>query len=119
MRRARRRFVGSLSLATAAVVLAPLVLFLLFAYGPRWPSAFERKYDRVADGMTIEEVRAVLGPESEESSANGLQLSTSNGVVNAVRGERVLVWVLGNEEIRVGFDRGRVVSKHYRDGNYL
>lgn len=120
MRRPRRPAVPVLVVAVlSAVVVAPLAPFLLFAYGPHWPSSFERTHRRIADGMTVEEVRAILGPESAEAGEGGLQLSTSRGVVNAVRGERVLVWERGNEEVRVGFDGGRVVSKYYRDGNYL
>jgi hypothetical protein len=82
---------------------------------PRWETEFERKYHRVEDGMTLEEVRGILGAESAEAKEGDCQINLGGRVVSGVHGERVLVWE-GKENgqfIRVGFDRGRVVSKYY------
>jgi hypothetical protein len=110
------RIIRIFLLATVVgALLVPLAAFALFAWGPRWETDFERRYQRINTGMTVEEVRGVLGPESAEGNESDCQVNRGGRVVNAVHGERVLVWEgkVNGQLVRVGFDRDRVVSKHY------
>ncbi len=99
-----------------ASVLIPTALwiaaFLMYAYGPRIPSKFEQQYDQVREGMTIEEVRAILGPETREVSESALQIHDGDRVRNAVFGDRVLVWGKHEEYAHIGFTAGVLVSKY-------
>ena len=108
------RFFGRMIYPVSILIfVSVLASFLAWAYLPRVPSEFQRNYDRIENGMTVDEVRRMLGAETEESREDACQIGTEGGVKNAVHGERVLVWERSPQIIRVGFDKDRVVSKYF------
>jgi|SRR5581483_7123174 len=113
------RAVRVLVLASLATAALPLLMFLLFAYGPRWESGFERRYHRIQEGMTVDEVRQVIGFDGAvQTSVPGLWRG-GGGTNPFVTGATVVLWEKDGEQIWVGFDHDRVVSKYYHDLNYL
>ena len=108
------RSVTRVILAFSLLALAtPIVAFLAFVYLPRTPTAFEDDFNRVQDGMTVEEVRGILGIETRETNEGECQVSRDGRLQNVVHGERVLVWESEGQFIRVGFVKDRAVAKHY------
>jgi hypothetical protein len=104
--------------ASLTVVLIPwaiwTVLWLMVMFGPRVPSEFERQHDGLREGMTVEEVRVVLGAETRESTEDEIGFRDLDGTIKpVVRGERVLVWERDAGVVRVGFTGGVLRSKHY------
>ncbi|MBN9518459.1 hypothetical protein J0H58_08070 [bacterium] len=104
--------------ASLALVLIPwanwTVLALLVFHGPRIPSALELQHDGLREGMTIEEVRAVLGPETRESTESVFGFRNHDGTIApVVRGEQVLVWERDGRFVHAGFTGGVLRAKHY------
>jgi hypothetical protein len=109
------RAVRILIFGSLAAACMPFLLFLAWAYGPRWESGFERKYQRIQDGMTLDEVRQVIGFDGEVQTSVPMWQTGDP----FVRGEQVFEWEKNGEQIWVGFDQGRVVSRYFHDLNYL
>jgi hypothetical protein len=113
MRGTRVVILGSLALG-----IVPL-LVLIFLHGPHWESRFERTYHGIREGMTEDEVRQVVGFNgSVQTSVPGFRRD-GGGTVGFVTGATVVLWEKDGEQIWVGFDQGRVVSKFFHDLNYL
>jgi hypothetical protein len=113
MRGTRVVILGSLALGSV-----PL-LVLIFLHGPHWESRFERKYHGIREGMTEDEVRQVIGFDgTDQTSAPGYWCERG-GTTPFVTGATVVLWEKDGEQIWVGFDEGRVVSKYFHDLNYL
>lgn len=106
--------------ALAGLFLSPFAAWFLFLYGPRWESGFEKRAARIHDGMTVEEVEQVLGFAGMEHEQRYVPSHWSeNGSVPFVHGERIMLWEVNGEQVWVGFDSGRVISKLSHDLNYL
>lgn len=100
-------------------LLTPLALFVLFAYAPRAGSDFERRYRHIATGMTAAEVRRIVRFDgARQTSIPGLWQKDGR-TVPFVRGEVILLWEKDGEEIWIGFEQDRVVSKYFHDSNHL
>jgi hypothetical protein len=69
----------------------------------------ERSYRyRIKEGMTVEEVEAVLGPGTETGSP------TSPGGRAVVTGDKIIKWNGENSTVLyIGFREGRVCDKHF------
>src|SRR4051812_8313325 len=92
-------------LLPAALVFAPIVGCLIDE------KQFERKYRRVGHGMTVEDCRGVLGPETRTGKQGEARTELDGQLMDPVFGELILVWEKNGRTIWVGFDQGRVVSK--------
>ena len=93
--------------AGASVIL---VLALLIAGCGRGIS--QRNYDKIKDGMTQQQVEAILGPatiqSSDTSSAPGMPVGAPSGTPASAS---VLTWQEGSYAIFVIFDNGKVIGK--------
>ena len=89
------------------VVVGLFVVLSLLGHGGR--TDFERGFDRVRVGMTVEEVRAILGPESKEGVPPPVLRAVDGGRHPTAEADRLAVWERDRRTIGVWFARGRVV----------
>jgi hypothetical protein len=71
---------------------------------PDPPGVTKGNYERISQGMTLEQVRELLGSPGEESA---------DPPPDGLHGERVVVWPDPYAWIWVGFNQCRVVSKRF------
>jgi predicted Zn finger-like uncharacterized protein len=87
---------------------------LLWIYGPFANRITKENFDKIQNGMTENEVKAILGePNADEINQN---LNRGGFRVNSF-GVSGLAWKRGNNAIAVSFINGRVVAKsaHFGD----
>jgi hypothetical protein len=96
----RRRLLLALGLALAVLVVAVAVWWTML---PR-PGITEENYGRITYGMTLAQVRGLLGGEAQESESVG------NTLIGTWRGDDGLT-------VRVTFQGGRVIQRaRLKDG---
>jgi hypothetical protein len=63
--------------------------------------------------MTLDEARAVLGPES--STGHAAQVARGGKIVPVVEGDTFYTWRDGSITITIGFTDGRVCDEHWME----
>jgi hypothetical protein len=108
--------------AAAAVVVLLILIFIPDPWVPVW--SFRYHY-LIHDGMTVEEVKAVLGPEDrrfrqgdpvpEEDRGRRQPGWAHTPLGRFLEGDEVLLWEKYYDLVRiwVSFKNGRAVEKHY------
>jgi hypothetical protein len=98
-------------------LLAVLVVLVICGYWLTRPSINRVNYARVDSGMTLDQVRELMGAAGKELPANAISQEVKDGrLVDLLTGDRKFQWVDGSTDIRIGFENGRVVSKVIGDG---
>lgn len=103
------------TIVTTAVVL--LVAIIGFSgYRATRPGVTRLNYERIHPGMTLEEVRALVGGDGMELPPGASVIAMeAGGPVERLRGARKFQWVDGYTDIRIGFDDNRVTTKCISD----
>lgn len=73
------------------------------------------KYERIEQGMTLEDVEQLLGRGVPHAGTPVSLVSAEPSAGGAVRGRQAFLWRSGERQVIVMFRAGKVVSKH-RDG---
>jgi hypothetical protein len=73
---------------------------------------FPKRYDRIAEGMTVQEVELLLGPGAPVVRED-VPRDLDDPAEPVVDGETLLLWARGKQRIVVAFTKGRVVDHHY------
>lgn len=99
--------------ALLVLVLGPPALFAFAMFGPRFPTDFESRYHKIQNGMSLADVRSVLGNEADEFTEGPTTPDGKGGQQKLVHGTRILYWEGAGQFIWVGITNDRAVSKHF------
>jgi hypothetical protein len=99
---------------TAVVLLVAIVVFS--GYWATRPGVTRLNYERIRPGMTLEDVRALMGGGGRELPPDASVITMeAGGPVERLRGARKFQWADGYTDIRIGFDNNRVTTKCISD----
>ncbi len=100
---------GRRFLLPAALVAVLVAAYWAWSWRPGVPS--HHNFDRVREGMSLQEVEELLGP-GDEVRGPGWRWSPTGGEP-IVRGDRFFLWCPSDGFITVGMKDGRVVDADY------
>src|SRR5438552_3144053 len=71
-------------------------------------------YDKIADGMTLKEVEAILGEGAKQSDGAGIPAAHGIAVAGINTRAEVYVWESGDRTITLTFRDGKVIHRDPR-----
>lgn len=97
--------------------IASLFLFCLLLVGCADPKIVKANYDKIKDGMSLQEVEAILGQGDKQTEGDGSNVGGQFGVaVGNVGGgsssTHDYVWESMGKKITITFTNGKVVKKN-------
>lgn len=98
------------------LLLAAVLVVGLSLPGCKKSKVGQDTYDKISNGMALNEVQALLGPGEKDESGDGSGVAAQVGVdvggaERGGKGVTAYVWASGSRTIRVFFVNGKVTNK--------